>query len=92
MRVEHGERFWENNQSIKRNCRHDHVYTDYRYTCYIWCSTRCCDWVVDMDGMVKRKQQKLKYYRYCLRKARELFRVSVVDYEVRMEMRKKYGK
>lgn len=45
-----------------------------------------------MDGMVKRKQQKWKYYRYCLRKARELFRVSVVDYEVRMEMRKKYGK
>lgn len=42
--------------------------------------------------VVKRRQQVLKYYRYCLRKARELFRVSVVDYEVRMEMRKKYGK
>lgn len=27
-----------------------------------------------------------------LRKAHPLFRVSVVDYEVRMEMRKKYGK
>lgn len=27
-----------------------------------------------MDGMVKRKQQKLKYYRYCIRKARELMR------------------
>lgn len=45
-----------------------------------------------MDGMVKRKQQKLKYYRYCIRKAHPLFRASVVDYEVRMEMRKKYGK
>lgn len=42
--------------------------------------------------MVKRRQQKLKYYRYCLRKAPLLFRVSVIDYEVRMEMRKKYGK
>lgn len=27
-----------------------------------------------MDGMVKRKQQVLKYYRYCIRKARELMR------------------
>lgn len=27
-----------------------------------------------MDDMVKRKQQVLKYYRYCLRKARELMR------------------
>ncbi len=43
-------------------------------------------------AVVKRRQQKLKYYRYCLRKAHQLFRVSVVDYEVRMEMRKKYGK
>lgn len=42
--------------------------------------------------VVKRRQQKLKYYRYCLRKVHPLFRVSVVDYEVRMEMRKKYGK
>lgn len=36
--------------------------------------------------MNNRRQQKLKYYRYCLRKAHSLFRASVVDYEVHREM------
>lgn len=35
-----------------------------------------------MDGMVKRKQQKLKYYRYCIRKARELMRSELRKCEV----------
>lgn len=57
--------------NYKCNHRHDHGYTNHRYTCYAWCYARCCDWVVNMD-VVKRRQQKLKYYRYCIHKAREL--------------------
>ena len=33
-------------------------------------------------AMVKRRQQKLKYYRYCLRKARELMRSELRKHEV----------
>lgn len=44
-------------------------------------AVRCCDWVVNM-AVVKRRQQKLKYYRYCLRKARELMRSELRKCEV----------
>lgn len=33
-------------------------------------------------AVVKRRQQKLKYYRYCLRKARELMRSELRKCEV----------
>ena len=32
--------------------------------------------------VVKRKQQKLKYYRYCVQKARELMRNELRKYEI----------
>lgn len=35
-----------------------------------------------MSVMVKRKQQKLKYYRYCFRKARELMRSELRKCEI----------
>lgn len=33
-------------------------------------------------AVVKRRQQKLKYYRYCLRKARELMRSELRKCEI----------
>lgn len=39
--------------------------------------------------MVKRRQQKLKYYRYCLRKAHELMRSELKKYEILAGITKK---
>lgn len=35
-----------------------------------------------MAGMVKQKKQVLKYYRYCVQKARELMRNELRKYEI----------
>lgn len=41
-------------------------------------------------AVVKRRQQKLKYYRYCLRKARELMRSELRKCEVLAGRMKKW--